>query len=271
MHDASGPQRFAVVRRFEPTLLPSELLVDATDAARVGIRIALKDTAAARQTALTAAIDCAGLLDVDTAVRSMEYTVVDVETTGGAYSRGHRVTEIAAIRVRGDGTVVDEYRSLVNPERPIPSFISALTSITWEMVRDAPRFSDIAPDVARVLRGAVFVAHNAAFDWQFVCAELGRAGVPITGRTLCTVRLARKVVPELRSRSLDSLSCFFNIDNRARHRAYGDAVATVELLRRLLDRLDGLEVNRWAELEELLAQRAKRRRRQANPQPVQDA
>jgi DNA polymerase III subunit epsilon len=271
MHDASGPQGFAVVSRFEPTLLPSELVVDASDAARTGIRISLKDTVPARQAVLTAAIDCAGLLDVDTAVRSMEYTVVDVETTGGAYSRGHRVTEIAAIRVRGDGTVVDEYRSLVNPERPIPSFISALTSITWEMVRDAPRFSDIAPDVARVLRGAVFVAHNASFDWQFVCAELGRVGVPITGRTLCTVRLARKVVPELRSRSLDSLSCFFNIDNRARHRAYGDAVATVELLRRLLDRLDGLEVNRWVELEELLAQRAKRRRRQANPQPVQDA
>jgi DNA polymerase III subunit epsilon len=260
-----------VVGRFEPTLLPTELVVDASDAARVGIRIALKDAAPVRLTALTAAVDCAGLLDVDTSVRSMEYTVVDVETTGGAYSRGHRVTEIAAIRVRGDGTVMDEYRSLVNPERPIPSFISALTSITWEMVRDAPRFSDIAPDVARVLRGAVFVAHNAVFDWQFVCAELGRAGVPITGRTLCTVRLARKVVPELRSRSLDSLSCFFNIDNSARHRAYGDAVATVELLRRLLDRLDSLEVNRWAELEELLAQRAKRRRRLANPQPVQDA
>src|SRR5690606_27367108 len=112
--------------------------------------------------------------------------------------------------VRADGTVVDEFRTLVNPDRPIPAFITSLTNITWDMVRDAPRFSDVAPHVARVLEGAVFVAHNAAFDWNFLGAELGRAGMPLAGRTLCTVRMARRLVPEIGSRSLDALTHFFD-------------------------------------------------------------
>ena len=174
------------------------------------------------------------------------------------------------MRVRGDGSIVDEYRTLVNPERPIPSYITALTNITWEMVRDAPRFADVASEVARVLGGAVFVAHNAPFDWRFVGAELNRAGVPLSGRTLCTVRMARKLVPELRSRSLDSLIYFFNIPIEARHRAYGDARATAELFRLLLDRLDTMEVTNWNELQQLLARRAKRRKRQANPHSISE-
>lgn len=247
--------------------LPLELKVDASDAARRGIRISL-DTLAVAAVRRARGVDCAGDLLDDACLRDLEYAVVDVETTGGGWRRGHRITEIAAVRVRGDGTVVDEYRTLVNPERPIPYFISALTSITGEMVRDAPRFADVAPDVARVLRNAVFVAHNAGFDWNFVGAEMDRAGVPLSGSTLCTVRLARKVVPELRSRSLDSLTGFFNIPIEARHRAYGDARATTELFRRLLDRLDDLEVTRWNELQTLLRRRAKRRKRQANPHSI---
>jgi DNA polymerase III subunit epsilon len=184
---------------------------------------------------------------------------------------GDRVTEIAAVRMCGDGAVLDEYRTLVNPERPIPCAISALTSITWDMVRSAPRFRDVAAEVARVLAGAVFVAHNASFDWRFVGAELGRSGRPLTGRTLCTVRLARKVVPEIRSRSLDSLSYFFDVHNEARHRAFGDARATAIIFRRLLERLDTQEVTRWQELELLLLRRAQRRKRQANPHCAPDA
>jgi DNA polymerase III subunit epsilon len=259
-----------VVGRIQPGRLPAELAIDASDAARCGIRITLKATSQPTTPLRIPPVDCAGGVSPDCVVRTLEYAVVDVETTGGSYGRGHRITEIAAVRLRGDGSPVDEYRTLVNPERPIPSFITALTSITRDMVRDAPRFGEVAPAVARVLSGAVFVAHNAAFDWRFVGAELNRAGVPLTGRTLCTVRLARKVVPELRSRSLDSLSHFFNIPNAARHRAWGDAEATAELLRRLFDRLDDLEVTRWAELERLLSRSARRRRqRRANPHPAE--
>jgi DNA polymerase III subunit epsilon len=218
-----------------------------------------------------APVDCGGHLSADTAIRALEYAIVDVETTGGSWGGGHRVTEIAALRLRGDGVLLDEYRTLVNPERPIPSFITTLTRITGEMVRSAPLFGDVAGEVARVLRGAVFVAHNAAFDWRFVGGEFDRAGVALTGSPLCTVRLARKLVPELSSRSLDSLTCFFNIPVEARHRAYGDAVATAELFRRLLERLDTEEVVRWSELDRLLQRRAPRRKRQANPHPVSEA
>jgi DNA polymerase-3 subunit epsilon len=243
------------------------LEIDASDAARSGIRIRLKHLPDRERFRLSP-VDCAGHAHDDAPIRSLDYAVVDVETTGGSWGHGHRITEIAAVRVRGDGVIIDEYRSLVNPERPIPPIITALTNISWEMVREAPRFADVAPHVARVLEGAVFVAHNATFDWRFVSAELQRAGVPLLGRTLCTVRMARKLVPELRSRSLDSLIYFFNIPIEARHRAYGDARATAELFRLLLDRLDTLEVTRWHELQDLLMRRAKRRRRQANPHPI---
>jgi DNA polymerase III subunit epsilon len=262
-----------VVRPIDPgALLPAELAVDASERARMGIRITLCRTAAhAAARAAVGPVDCAGGLAEETPLRALEYAIVDVETTGGSHARGHRITEIAAVRVRGDGSVVDEYRSLVNPDRPIPTFISHLTNITWDMVRDAPRFGDVAGAVAGVLRGAVFVAHNAGFDWRFVGAELERAGIAISGRTLCTVQLARRVVPEIRSRSLDSLSWFFDIPNAARHRAWGDALATTELFRRLLDRLDTLEVERWSELQQLLRQRARRRRRQASPHCAPEA
>jgi DNA polymerase III subunit epsilon len=249
-------------------LLPPGLRVDVSDRARSGIRITLDSGALQSVPVRRAPVDCAGGLSGETPLREFDYAIVDVETTGGSFGRGHRVTEIAAVRLRGTGAIIAEYRSLVNPERPIPPFISALTRITWDMVRDAPRFREVAGEVAGVLSGAVFVAHNAAFDWRFVGAELSRAGVPLSGRTLCTVRLARKVVPEIRSRSLDSLSYFFNIPNAARHRAYGDASATVELFRRLLDRLDTLEISRWSELEQLLRRRAQRKQRRANPQSM---
>jgi DNA polymerase III subunit epsilon len=260
-----------VVGSVDPgALLPAELSFDASDRSRHGIRIELR-RGAAPPAIVPAPIDCGGHLLTDMPIRSLEYAIVDVETTGGSFGGGHRVTEIAAVRLRGDGVVMDEYRTLVNPERPIPAFISRLTSITWDMVSAAPRFGEVAGDVARVLRGAVFVAHNASFDWRFVVAELDRAGVPLTGSPLCTVRLARKLVPELSSRSLDSLTCFFDIPVDGRHRAYGDAVATAELFRRLLARLEAQDVSRWSELDRLLQQRAPRRRRQANPHPVQEA
>jgi DNA polymerase III subunit epsilon len=262
-----------VVGPLDPgALLPPGLVADASDRARMGIRISLK----AGLPVVTACrdagpVDCGGDVCADAPLRSLEFAVVDVETTGGAFERGHRITEIAVLRIRGDGAVVDEYRTLVNPERPIPSFITRLTSITWEMVSGAPRFADVAADVARSIRGAVFVAHNAAFDWRFVGGEFGRAGVPLTGARLCTVRLARKVVPEVRSRSLDSLTCFFDIAIEARHRAHGDAVATAEVFRRLLDRLESRDITRWGELEGLLGQRAPRRKRRANPHSMDEA
>jgi DNA polymerase-3 subunit epsilon len=204
-------------------------------------------------------------------LRSLEYVVVDVETTGGAAERGHRITEFAAVRMSGRGEWLDEYTTLVNPERHIPGFVSRLTRITDAMTARAPRFADVSDRIRSILSGAVFVAHNASFDWRFVSTEMDWAvGEPLCGRVLCTVRLARKVVPEVRRRSLDSLSDFFGFENEARHRAFGDARVTARILARLLERLDELAIERWGELDALLARRARRRKRKASPEPVRD-
>lgn len=204
------------------------------------------------------------------ALRGMEYVIVDVETTGGSAQRGHRVTEVAALRVAADGTVLEELCTLVNPERPIPPYISALTNITGEMVKDAPRFRDILFDLATMLAGRVFVAHNAAFDWRFIRAEMERATgrTPTDGRILCTVRLARKLVPEVSSRSLDSLSDYFGIDNDARHRARGDALATAVLFGHLMERLEEREIASWSALDELLSRRKPRGKRRGPAMPT---
>jgi DNA polymerase-3 subunit epsilon len=128
------------------------------------------------------------------------FIVVDVETTGTSPHHGDRVTEVAAVRVcNGQAALV--FDSLINPERSIPPAIVAITNITWEMVKDAPTFSEVCDQLLGVLEGHVFVAHNASFDWRFISAEVERATRrPLRGRTLCTVRLARKLLPQLRHR-----------------------------------------------------------------------
>ena len=166
---------------------------------------------------------------------SLSYVVVDVETTGGSPGGGDRITEFCAVTV-ANGQIADVFETLVNPQRPIPPAVTRLTRITWDMVRHAPTIRDVATRIADVLRGHLFVAHNAAFDWRFVSSELSRyAGQELSGEKLCTVKLARAVVPNIRRRSLDALAYFYGIENHARHRAGGDALATAKVLLRLLD------------------------------------
>jgi DNA polymerase-3 subunit epsilon len=140
------------------------------------------------------------------------------------------------------------------------------------MVKNAPRFRDICDDVVRAMDGAIFVAHNAQFDWRFVTTEIERAtGRQLEGRRLCTVRLARKLLPQLRSRRLDYLAMHYGVTITARHRAGGDAVATAEVLVRLLRDARSRECHCWPDLEALLGRmivRSRRRRRSAMPRPV---
>ena len=203
---------------------------------------------------------------------SLSYVVVDVETTGTSPWRGDRITEIAAIVVR-DGVVAERFETLVNPERPIPPMITALTQINWEMVKDAPRFRDICDDLVRVLSGHVFVAHNVDFDWRFVSSEVHRAsGQRLSGRRLCTVRLARRVLPQLRSRRLDSVANYYGVEILARHRAAGDAVATAHVLLRMLDEARGRDCRCWDDLQRFLGESMARgprpRRPSAMPGPI---
>lgn len=206
---------------------------------------------------------------------SLSFAVVDVETTGGQ-GDGDRITEIAIVTVR-DGRVQETYETLVNPQRSISPFVTRLTRISWEMVRSKPVFRDVCDDVLRALDGHVFVAHNAGFDWRVVSREvLAATGRSLTGRRLCTVRLARRLLPQLRSRSLDGLAMYYGVELHpsVRHRAGGDALATAHCLVRLLDDARGHGCERWSDLERFLTtggvrkKKRKNRRQLALPQPV---
>lgn len=196
-----------------------------------------------------------------TPLDTLDYVVVDVETTGSCAWRTDRITEIGIVHVR-DGRIVEQFESLVNPERPIPPIVSSLTNITWEMVRGAPRFGELCDRIVPMLAGKVFVAHNAEFDWRFVTAEVSRAtGQRLEGERLCTVRLARQLLPQLRSRGLDALAHWYGITIHGRHRAGGDARATAAVLLRLLSELSDRGCLTYEAMRTLLGRRGGRGRR----------
>ena len=207
----------------------------------------------------------------DEPLAQMSFVVVDVETTGGRAQGGDRITEFAAVVVR-NGEIAERYETLLNPDRSIPPWITQLTNISWDMVRDAPRFRDVCDDVMQLLGGHVFVAHNARFDWSFVSAEVERAtGRLLDGRQLCTVRLARRLLPQLRRRSLDYVADHYNVNIAARHRAMGDALATAHVLLGLLRDAASRGCTTWGDLERLLSTSTSTRRRRrpsALPTPV---
>jgi DNA polymerase-3 subunit epsilon len=191
----------------------------------------------------------------------VDFVVVDVEATGGSPVRGDRVTEVAAVRVQG-GCVVECFETLVNPERPIPPTFSALTNITEEMVAGAPRFREVAEPLREALEGAVFVAHNAGFDWRFIHAEFERCtGARLGGERLCTLRMARRIHPELSRRSLRVLADYYSISAETWHRAGADARTTAELFIRFLHRLGEEGVESWGGLQEFLKPRPRKRKR----------
>ncbi|PYO79233.1 MAG: hypothetical protein DMD63_04905 [Gemmatimonadetes bacterium] len=195
----------------------------------------------------------------------LSYVVVDTETTGGSHWLYDKITEIAAVVVR-NGEIVELFETLVNPQRPIPPFVSRLTNITWDMVKDAPTFDRVVPDLMRVLEGNVFVAHNANFDWRFITSEISRTtGRQLRGRRLCTVKMARKVLPQLSRRSLDHVARFYGVEIRNRHRAGGDALATAKCLVRMLSDLADRGCGTWADLQTLLRAPGGRRRKRRPP------
>ena len=182
----------------------------------------------------------------------VRFAVVDVETTGMRARGEDRITEIAIVHLEGS-SVTTAFETLVDPGRPIPSYIARLTGITDRMVAEAPRFEQVADQVVAALAGRVFVAHNARFDWNFVSAELDRAqGHELRMPQLCTVRLCRRLVPELERRSLDSVMHFFGLETDHRHRAGGDAVVTAQALRRLLARAEERGIGTWRALQRLV-------------------
>lgn len=157
------------------------------------------------------------------------FVVVDVETTGMS-AVDDRMTEIAMMKLR-NGVLVEEFSTLINPLMSISHFITDLTGIDNLMVQDAPTAREIMPDVAEFLKDSVFVAHNSAFDWGFVSHSAKRErGIELTNPQLCTVKLSRKILPSLPSRSLGPVAQFLDVKIPQRHRASGDAYATALIL-----------------------------------------
>lgn len=148
------------------------------------------------------------------------YVLLDLETTGGNPVHD-RVTEIAAVRIE-NGTEVARWSTLVHPGTSIPSFIQNLTGITNEMVADAPSFSEVASQLLEILEGAVLVAHNVRFDHGFLLNEFARLERSLQVKTLCTVRLSRKLYPQHRGHGLDAIMQRHGLQTTARHRAMGD-------------------------------------------------
>jgi DNA polymerase III epsilon subunit family exonuclease len=264
LRDASGKWQLATTSASTSAQFEVSTTVPAVQYPKTGRRAAPTDPGRVRKNA--------GRREPPRPLKSLSWVVVDVETTGGQ-PPSHRMTEFAAVIIR-DGVIQHDetYETLINPERPIPPFVSRLTNINWGMVKNAPTFSRIADQVMRKLEGNVFVAHNAKFDWSWVCHEVARAtGNRLEGPQLCTVRLARKLLPHLSRRSLDGVADWYGVPNYARHRAGGDAMATAECLVRMLRDAENRGCSTLEDLEALMGMRTRRkkkRRPSALPSPV---
>jgi len=157
------------------------------------------------------------------------FAIIDIETCGGKFDfkRG-RIIEIS-ILIHDGLTVVDEFTSLINPECYISTYFTNISGITNAMVDEAPKFYEVAKQILEITKDKIFVAHNVGFDYGFVKEEFASLGYAYKRDTLCTVRLTRKLIPGLKSYSLGNLCDYLGIDNEARHRARGDAMATAKL------------------------------------------
>jgi DNA polymerase III subunit epsilon len=160
------------------------------------------------------------------------YAIIDIETTGGSPTT-EKITEIAII-VHDGNNIINEFSTLVNPEKDIPYYITNLTGINNEMVADAPKFYEIAKQVVELTKDCIFVAHNVTFDYYFIKNEYKRLGYEFVRNKLCTVQLSRKLIPGYPSYSLGNICSHLNIKIEGQHRAMGDACATVKLFEYLL-------------------------------------
>ncbi|MBB1194083.1 exonuclease [Flavobacterium sp. SOK18b] len=162
------------------------------------------------------------------------YAILDIETTGGQFNE-EGITEIAIYKFDGH-EIVDQFISLVNPEIPIQPFVVKLTGINNAMLTSAPKFFEVAKRIIEITDGCVIVAHNASFDYRILRTEFRRLGYDFEAKTLCTVALSQKLLPEQPSHSLGKLVRALGIPIADRHRASGDALATVKLFKILLEK-----------------------------------
>ncbi len=198
--------------------------------------------------------DTVELIQEDFALRKLaetDFVVFDLETTG-AKTPPCRITEIGAFRVSG-GKITEEFHTLVNPETPIPIFISQLTGITDRMVRNAPKFREISDEFLEFIGNSVLVAHNAHFDIRFLNHEIARIheNYRVANPHLCTVQLSRKLLPNIENHRLNTVAEYYSIALVNHHRASEDARATAHIFINLLDELYALNVRDLATAKRL--------------------
>ena len=162
------------------------------------------------------------------------FAIIDIETTGNKHKYG-KITEIAIYQHNGQ-EITGSYSTLLNPEMDIPYFITRLTGIDNSMVKNAPKFYEVAKKIIEMTEGRTFIAHNVSFDYKFIKDEYKRLGYDYNKKTLCTVQLARKLLPGHRSYSLGEICSDLGIEIKGKHRAAGDALATVKLFEILLEK-----------------------------------
>ncbi|MDT8347764.1 MAG: exonuclease domain-containing protein [Flavobacteriaceae bacterium] len=162
------------------------------------------------------------------------FAVLDLETTGGKYGE-ERITEVAVFIYDGN-EIVDKFISLVNPQKEIQRYVQELTGITTKSVRNAPKFHEIARRIVEITEHCILVAHNASFDYRMLQQEFRSLGYEYKRDTLCTVELSKRLIPDAEAYNLGKLAKHLGIPIQNRHRAEGDALATVQLLRLLLDK-----------------------------------
>ena len=168
------------------------------------------------------------------------YAILDIETTGGKYNE-EGITEIAIYQHNGQ-KVTDQFISLVNPERPIQPFVEKLTGINSKMLRNAPRFFEVAKRIIQITENCLIVAHNTDFDYRILRTEFKRLGYNFEKNSLCTVSLSQELLPDMKSYKLGKLVRSLGIPISDRHRAQGDALATVKLFELLLEKDSGKEI-----------------------------
>lgn len=193
----------------------------------------------------------------DRPLQSLTFTVFDLETTGGSPA-GDRILEFGAIRVE-DGAPGRAFSSLVNPGVPIPPFITGLTGIREDMVAGAPPFEALAPAISDFLADSVLVSHNLPFDLGFLNRALTRhGGYVVANPGLCTVRLGRRLLPQLPDRRLDTVAAYFGFSFEARHRALDDARVTARILLRFVELLGERGIRTLEGIERFMAREPER-------------
>jgi DNA polymerase-3 subunit epsilon len=169
-------------------------------------------------------------LDLDK--RNNIYAIVDIETTGGKYNE-EGITEIAIYKHNGE-KIIDQFISLINPKRSIQPYVVKLTGISEKMLRNSPKFYEVAKRIVEITEGCILVAHNAKFDYRILKLEFERLGFKYSRKSICTVELSKKLIPDLKSYSLGKLVRSLGIPISDRHRASGDAIATTKLFELLI-------------------------------------